>query len=145
MKQNKKTAASGDTRKKPNVKLYIIFALAVIFIFGLYRAVLYMAESGMIAPVWFTVLMWVYLILAGLLFVAFVIVNRGTSTVPLTPEDLPSDWDHIKKAEFLEDDKRRRRIAKYLLIPCIAFIGVFIFEIAELFYAPAIKDWFENF
>lgn len=141
MKQNKKE----EGKKKVNVKLYLLFALAVILIFGLYRVVLGFVTEGVIAPVWFTVLMWTYLILACIFFVATVILNRGVSGERITAEDLPADWDHIRKKEFLLAEEKRRRIAKYLLIPCIAFIGVFIFEIAELYYAPVIMQWWNSF
>lgn len=141
MKQNRKT----EGEKKVNIKIYILFALGVILIFGLYRVVLGFVNIGMLDYVWFTALMWTYLILACVLFVAVIVLNRGTSGAMISAEDLPSDWDHIKKAEYLKSEQKRRRIAKYLLIPCIAFIGVFIFEIAELFYAPAIMEWWNSF
>lgn len=141
MKQNNKT----EGKKKPNIKLYVIFALTVILIFGLYRVVLNFVMEGMLASVWFTALMWTYLALACICFIAIVILNRGVSGAPLTADQLPVGWDHIKKAEYMESDRKRRRIAKYLLIPCVAFIGVFIYEIAELYYAPVIMDWWNSF
>ncbi len=132
-------------KKKPNVKLYLLFALEIIIIFGLYRVVLSMVDAGLIRPLWFTVLMWSYLVLASVAFIAVVILNRGFSGKPVTADQLPRSWNHIEKAEYMEEDARRRRIAKYVMIPCIAFISVFIFEIAELYYVPMLKEMFSKF
>ncbi len=134
-----------NEKKKPNIKLYLLFAFEVIIIFGLYRVVLSMVDAGMIRPVWFTVLMWAYLVLASAAFVAVIILNRGFSGKAVTADQLPRSWNHIEKAEYMEKDSRRRRAAKYVMIPCIAFISVFIYEIAELFYVPMLKDLFSNF
>lgn len=134
-----------NEKKKPNVKLYLLFALGVLLIFGLYRAVIYMVSEGMIDEVWFSILMWTYLILGSVSFIAVVILNRGFSGKAVTAQELPSDWDHIKKAEYMKEDAHRRRIAKYIMIPCISFILVFFWEIVEIYYVPGIKAWFDSF
>lgn len=145
MNRNNKPVNANNEKKKPNVKLYLLFALGVLLIFGLYRAVIYMVTEGMIDGVWFSVLMWTYLILGSVSFIAVVILNRGFSSKAVTADELPSDWNHIKKAEYMADDARRRRIAKYIMIPCIAFILVFFWEIVEIYYVPLIKAWFDSF
>lgn len=134
-----------NEKKKPNVKLYLLFAFEVIIIFGLYRVVLSMVDAGMIRSYWFTVLMWSYLILASISFIAVIVLNRGFSGKAVTADQLPVSWNHIEKAEYMKKDARRRRIAKYVMIPCVAFISVFIFEIAELYYLPMLKDLFSKF
>lgn len=137
---------SGKTsNKKPNIKLYIIFAVAVIVIFGAYRVVVSAVDQGQIAPVWYSVMMWLYLALAGAGFVGVVILNRGFSGKIPTADELPSSWNHIEKANYINDATKRRRIAKCILIPTIAFIFVFFYEIIELYYFPAIANWFSSF
>lgn len=131
--------------KKPNVKLYLIFAASVIVIFGTYRIVVSAVEQGRIAPVCYTVLMWVYLLLAGAGFVAVVALNRGFSGKVPTADELPSAWNHIEKTRYIEDAEKHRRHAKYFLIPTVAFVFVFIYEIIELYYFPAITDWLASF
>ncbi len=131
--------------KKPNIKLYLIFAAAVIVIFGVYRIVLNAVEEGLIAPVCYTALMWLYLILAGAGFIAVVTLNRGFSGRVPTADELPSAWNHVEKTRYIEAAEKRRRTAKYFLVPTVAFLFVFIYEIIELYYFPAISDWLASF
>ena len=131
--------------KKPNVKLYLIFAAAVIVIFGVYRIVLNAVEEGLVPPVCYSVLMWAYLLLAAAGFVAVVALNRGFSGRIPTADELPMAWNHLEKTRYIEDAKKRRRTAKYFLIPTVAFVFVFIYEIIELYYFPAISDWLASF
>lgn len=144
MSRNKKSVSTNNENKL-NVKLYLAFALGVTLIFGIYRAVIYMVTEGMIDGVWFSVLMWTYLLLGCAAFIAIYVLNRGFSSKPLKPEELPSDWNHVQKAEYMTKDVRRRRIAKYIMIPFIAFIFVFFWEIVEIYYLPIIKEWYYSF
>lgn len=137
---------SGKTNnKKPNIKLYIIFAVAVIVIFGAYRVVVSAVDQGRIAPIFYSVMMWLYLVLAGIGFICVVILNRGFSGKLPTADELPASWNHIEKANYINDATKRRRIAKCVLIPTISFIFVFFYEIIELYYFPAIVNWFASF
>lgn len=131
--------------KKPNIKLYLIFALAVVVIFGAYRVVVSAVDQGQIAPVWYSVMMWTYLILAGVGFVIVVVVNKGFSGKIPTADELPSSWDHVKKTKYIADATKCRRISKYVLIPTVAFIFVFFYEIIELYYFPAVSNWLASF
>lgn len=133
------------SNKKPNIKLYIIFAVVVIVIFGAYRVVVSAVDQGRIAPVFYSVMMWVYLALAGVGFICVVILNRGFSGKLPTADELPQSWNHIEKANYINEASKRRRIAKRILIPTIAFIFVFFYEIIELYYFPAIANWFASF
>lgn len=133
-----------DKPKKPNVKLFWLSALVVLIIFGAYRAVVILVESGQLAPVWFSVLMWGYLLLASAAFITVVILQRGFSNKPLLPDDLPDSITFSEKSAVLDADKRRKRLAKYFLIPLIAFILVFMYEIIEIYYFPAISGWFSS-
>ncbi len=131
--------------KKPNIKLYLTFALVVVVVFGAYRVVVSAVDQGQIAPVWYSIMMWTYLILAGAGFVATVIINKGFYGKLPTADELPSNWDHVKKTNYITDATKRRRISKYVLIPTVAFIFVFFYEIIELYYFPAISNWLASF
>ncbi len=134
---------SGKT-KKPNVKLYILSALAVVIIFGAYRIVLMLVENGHIAPVWFRVMMWAYMIAGCALFLAVFILQRGFSGKPISESDLPDTLGESEKLALLESDRRRKRTAKYLMIPLVSIIFVFMYEIIELYYFPVIKNWLSS-
>ncbi len=132
-------------KPKVNIKLYLSFAAAVVVIFGIYRVVVSAVNAGLIAPMWYSAIMWAYLLLAGAGFVAVVILNRGFSGGVPTADQLPSAWNHIEKANYIKEAADRRRKAKFFLIPTVAFVFVFIYEIIELYYFPAISDWFSSF
>ncbi len=131
--------------KKPNIKLYLIFAASVTVIFGVYRIVLSAVGEGLIPPVGYDIIMWVYLLLAGAGFITVVVLNRGFSGSLPTADELPTAWNHIEKKQYIENVERRRRIAKYFLVPTVAFVFVFMYEIIELYYFPAISDWLASF
>lgn len=133
-----------DSPKKPNVKLFWLSALVVLVVFGAYRVVVMMVENGSLAPVWFSVLMWSYMLLASAAFITVVTLQRGFSNKPLMPDDLPDSMTFSEKSSAIEADKRRKKLAKIFLIPLIAFILVFLYEIIEIYYFPAIAGWFSS-
>lgn len=130
--------------KKPNIKLFWLFAAALLVIFGLYRFVVMLVLNGSLDYFWLSALMWVYMIAGCGIFVAIFILQRGLSNKPLSAEDLPDSMSITEKRDYLEIDKKRKRTAKYLMIPLIAIIFVFIFEIIDIYYIPAIKSWFSS-
>lgn len=118
-------------KKKFNLRLFLLSALVFVIIFTIYRVCI---ENEKI------IIMWIYLILASCLFIAIFILNRGMSSTQITADMLPDEWGDEKKAAYLDSDKRRRRIAKYLIIPLIPLLFVFIYEIFELFYLDKILE-----
>lgn len=138
-------SSSGDDGKGHfNYRLFIISTAAIAVVFGFYRIVISLIESEKIGVIYYYAMMWTYAIFAGGLFIAVIVLNRGFSTKPYTANMLPDDWDYQKKREFLASDAKRRKISKILLIPCVAFIFVFLFEIIEVYYLPMIQSWLET-
>lgn len=135
---------SGE-KKKPNVALFWLSALVITATFGLYRVVVMLVGNGSISPGWFSAMMWAYMILACAAFVAVIVLQRGFSGKPLTADMLPDAMSIPEKTAFLAEDRRRKKIAKYFIIFLIAFIFVFMYEIIEIYYLPAIKNWFDSF
>lgn len=84
--------------------------------------------------------MWIYLILSCGLMIAYVTVNRGISRKPTPQEDLPDEWDHIKKAEFLEDEKKRRRVSRIIMMFFAAVSITLLVDMTELFFFDYIKE-----
>ncbi|MCD7943772.1 MAG: hypothetical protein LUH43_02580 [Clostridia bacterium] len=130
--------------KRFNYRLFIISAAAIVVVFGFYRIVISLIESEKIGVIYYYAMMWTYAIFAGSFFIAVIVLNRGFSTKPYTADMLPDDWDYQKKREFLASDAKRRKISKILLIPCVAFILVFLFEIIEVYYLPMIESLLET-
>ncbi len=131
--------------KKSNIKLFWLSALAVVLIFGAYRIVLMLAENQKIPSVCFSVMMWAYMLVGCGLFLAVVVLQHGFSGKPLLPDDLPSSMSAVEKTAAMEDDARRKKRAKYLMIPLVAIVFVFLYEIIEIYYFPAIANWFSSF
>lgn len=131
-------------QKKPNIKLFWLSAFVVSAVFLVYRVVLMLAENGQIPSIWFTLMMWALMLIGCGVFISVIILQRGFSSKPLLPDELPDSMNAAEKLAYLEDDRRRKKIAKNLMIPLIAIIFVFMFEIIELFYIPAIQSWFSS-
>ena len=132
-------------KKKPNVALFWLSVLVIIAVFGVYRIVVMLVEGGEISPVWFSVLMWVYMLAACADFITVIVLQRGFSGKPLTADMLPDTMSIPEKTSFLKSDRRRKKIAKYFLVLLVALIFVFMYEIIELYYLPAIRNWFDSF
>lgn len=77
---------------------------------------------------------YLYPIAVGILAGAYVLLNGGFSRKqPLPEEDaLPADWDGEKKAKYLEKLKKRREIAKKLLIPLFALMAAVFLDVIIL-------------
>lgn len=134
-----------ENKKKPNLKLFWLSALAVLVIFGIYRIVFMLADNAKISHLWFEALLLVYMLAACGIFIVIFVLQRGFSNKPLSAEDLPDSMSLTEKRQILDDDKKRKRRAKYLMIPLVAFVFVFMFEILEVYYFPAISNWFSSF
>lgn len=63
-----------------------------------------------------------------ILAIAFVAVNRGTSVKPPLPDELPDEWDHIKKQEYIDAAKARAEKAKLLLYPFLSILLTLLFD-----------------
>ncbi len=84
--------------------------------------------------------MWVYYAALLILLVAFLILNRGLSRAPFTPEQLPDDWSDEKKTAFAARDVRNKAIARRLLIFLLPLLFNFVIESAYLFYLDPLVE-----
>ena len=75
----------------------------------------------------------------AILFVAYIIYNRGFSRKGVTVDMLPSEWSEEKKLEFIENGKVRLEKSKWLLIFIISLMFTFIAEAFALFVFPMIE------
>ena len=86
------------------------------------------------------VVMWIYYAALLILLVAFLILNRGLSRAPFTPEQLPDDWSDEKKAAFVARDVRNKAIARRLLVFLLPLLFNFVIETAYLFYLDPLVE-----
>lgn len=86
--------------------------------------------------------MWLYLIASCLLLIAFVFVNRGFSIVTTKEEDLPSEWSKEEKSSYLEDENRRHKIAKKIMLFLMPIAITLILDIINIFFFDNIKEFF---
>ena len=138
---------SSPERKKPTaraVRLFWMSALCIIVIFGLYRIIVQLVDNGKLGEVWFSVMMWAFMIAASTLFIAIVVLQRGFSGKPVSADELPDTMSIDEKRAYCESDARRKRAAKYLMMPFVAILFVFMFEVVEIYYLPAISGWFSS-
>lgn len=77
--------------------------------------------------------MWLYMIVFAALLISYLAYNRAFVNKDVTPEMLPSDWDDIKKADFIRKNHERAEKSKWMLMVIIPFATVFLAEACYLF------------
>ena len=108
--------------------------LVTMTVFAVYRFFL--------GRLYFEITLGIYMVLATVLILIYVIYNRGLSRRRLTEDMLPADWSEEQKWEFLADGERRLRRSSWMLIPIFAFLFTFAFDLLELFILPTVRGFF---
>jgi len=75
---------------------------------------------------------YLYYIALMVLGVAFLLLNRGLDTTLPTPEMLPAKWTEEEKSSFIETEKKRKKIAKNLLVVVIPLLLTFAFDLVYM-------------
>lgn len=83
-----------------------------------------------------------YMIVFGVLLVAYIAYNRGFVNKDVTEEMLPDDWSAEKKKAFVDGNKQRAERSRWMLVLIIPFIVVFM---AEALYLFVWDGWLSNF
>lgn len=122
-------------KKKFNWKLLLLLAGEFIVAFVIYQVFL---AFEVIA------IMWVYMIIACGLFVAYVIINRDISMDIPKEEQLPEEWSITQKLDFIAEVTEHRKRAKIILIILVPFVLTFLLDIITLFYLDNLKTLFSN-
>ena len=138
-RKKEKEAQIGDTERAESVqkgkraalKLLCLVAVTMV-IFSVYKFFLGMYR--------FEIVLGVYMALASVATLGYVIYNRGFSRRGVTEEMLPSEWSEEQKTEFIEDGKRRMKRSQWLLMVVFAFFFTFAFDALELFVLPMFKN-----
>ena len=120
------------TESSKNRSRGIRTAAAMILIF-LVIGLLYYALVSM-QVVWVTPALY---ILAAVLFLVFFFVNRGFSSRLPEREQLPEEWSEEQKDLFLEEEGRRKRIARPIMV---VLVPVLLLVAADMLYLVLIRD-----
>ncbi|MBO4228998.1 MAG: hypothetical protein J5938_01430 [Clostridia bacterium] len=106
---------------------------AVMILIFLVIGLLYYALVSM-QVVWVTPALY---ILAAVLFLVFFFVNRGFSSRLPEREQLPEGWSEEQKDLFLEEEGRRKRIARPIMV---VLVPVLLLVAADMLYLVLIRD-----
>ena len=122
-----------EPQKKFNTKLALMLVLCFAVIFGIYQLMINLAvwlNEPMIQEMTLTV----YSVALTVLFVIFVILNKGISKDIPTKEVLPDEWSDEKKEKFIEGYVTGKQKARKLLLFIIPLILTLLIDMAYLFY-----------
>ncbi|HHW25301.1 MAG TPA: hypothetical protein PK778_05040 [Bacillota bacterium] len=121
MKKKKKAEKSqiGAAIKQINWKLFARLFLSFAVIVPFYFVCVYYRLKFVVH---------LYAITLLVLCLAYVILARGYSIKPLDESLLPDDWDAETKMRYLENDAKRKKIAKNLLYFIIPIMFTFMFD-----------------
>ncbi len=78
----------------------------------------------------------------GSFAVAYVVYNRGFTRRNVTLEMLPDHWSAERKAEYIEDGRRRYEGSKWMLSVIIPLMIPIAFDAISLFTWPIIQNLF---
>ena len=76
---------------------------------------------------------------AAVLFLTFFFVNRGFSREPVSYDVLPDSWTEEKKREFVEDDIRRKQLARKIMVVMVPVLLLVAVDILYLTVLPVLK------
>ncbi len=78
----------------------------------------------------------------GCFAVAYIIYNRGFTRKNVTVDMLPDSWSAEKKAEYIEDGRRRYEGSKWMLSVIIPLMIPIALDAISLFTWPIIQNLF---
>jgi hypothetical protein len=136
MGRNQTHSTERGTAEKGRATVLRLMALILVTmtVFAVYRFFL--------GRLYFEITLGIYMVLATVLILSYVIYNRGLSRRRLTEDMLPADWSEEQKREFFADGERRLRRSRWMLIPIFAFLFTFAFDLLELFILPTVRGFF---
>ena len=122
---------NSSSPRKTLRKLLILF-LNFIILYGLLHVIITLGERLQM-PIIYYVGSSAYMIGLAVLVILFFWWNGGTFDTKLpTPEELPEEWSHAEKRDYLE--KRRTGMEKakkllYVLLPLLVSVGISYIEL----------------
>ena len=105
--------------------------------------VIYFGSSQLNSPLLSMIVTFGYWIALGALLIAYLIYNRGFTRKGVTEEMLPADWSQEKKAEYIEDAKRRASRSKWMISVMLQLLITILLDAVYLFTWPIVQNLFE--
>lgn len=132
-KRKNDLAVTDKSDKKPfNWMLLTVLVGNTVIFFAVYRLA--------IQTTVFPFVLGLYLTLAAVLTVAYVVYNRGFSRRGVTVDMLPDTMSAQEKCEFIADGERRMKKSKWMLTILFPLLVTFGFDIMELFVVDYLKN-----
>lgn len=132
-KRKNDLAVTDKSDKKPfNWMLLTVLVGNTVIFFAVYRLA--------IQTTVFPFVLGLYLALAAVLTVAYVVYNRGFSRRGVTADMLPDTMSAQEKCEFIADGERRMKKSKWMLTILFPLLVTFGFDIMELFVIDYLKN-----
>ena len=132
-KRKNDLAVTDKNDKKPfNWMLLTVLVGNTVIFFAVYRLA--------IQTTVFPFVLGLYLTLAAVLTVAYVVYNRGFSRRGVTADMLPDTMSAQEKCEFIADGERRMKKSKWMLTILFPLLVTFGFDIMELFVVDYLKN-----
>lgn len=132
-KRKNDLAVTDKSDKKPfNWMLLTVLVGNTVIFFAVYRLA--------IQTTVFPFVLGLYLTLAAVLTVAYVVYNRGFSHRGVTADMLPDTMSAQEKCEFIADGERRMKKSKWMLTILFPLLVTFGFDIMELFVVDYLKN-----
>lgn len=132
-KRKNDLAVTDKSDKKPfNWMLLTVLVGNTVIFFAVYRLA--------IQTTVFPFVLGLYLTLAAVLTVAYVVYNRGFSRRGVTADMLPDTMSAQEKCEFIADGERRMKKSKWMLTILFPLLVTFGFDIMELFVVDYLKN-----
>ena len=135
MKKNSKNSLPEEAKPKKNLlNKILILLLALAVLLALY----------VLSPKFFfyEIVITAYYIILGASVLAVFFLNRGFSMKPTLPENLPNEWNHVEKQEYLDREKKRIAISKKLMFVILPIIIVLFIDVIDLYYADIFRKFF---
>ena len=128
MKKNSKKSLPAPEKPKKNL-LGKIFLLLLIFVAFLALYVLSLKYF------FYEIVITAYYVILGAAVISIFFLNRGFSMKPTPPNELPDEWNHIEKQNYLDSEKKRISISKKLVFVILPIIIVLFIDIISLYYS----------
>ena len=117
--------------QKKNLRILLYLILNFCILFAVYQ--LFLRAESVVGTI-------LYLVAAAALTVAYYIINRGFGKPITDPAELPKEWNHKEKSEYIEKVTAAHERAKkllYWLFPLIVVLGI---DFINLFLLDGIKN-----
>ena len=131
-----------QTEKQPTDKKAMYANIARLGCLIIVTAAVFFSYRTLIGFYFFEIMLVIYMVLATVAILAYVIYNRGFSRRGVTEDMLPDTMSAEEKRQFIADGERRLKKSRPLLIVIFAFAFTFIYDVFELIAIPFFKGLF---